>query len=359
MQTITVDLGKRSYPIYAGLSTLSTLAEMYISHALPRRIAIVTDKGIAPLYLRQLTNILQHQGIETISIIIPSGERQKSLSRARFLYTELLRHQWKRDFAIMAFGGGVVGDLAGFVAATYRRGVPLLQVPTTLLGQIESSIGGKTGINIGETKNAAGVFYQPKFVFSDIHLLSTLPQREIICGIGEILKYGYLTEEMFLFLDAHIDHILNKDLNVIEETVVRCNRMKAGMISEDERETNPTGGRMALNLGHTIGHALEILSNYKLHHGEAVIIGLKWELALAKEAGTVDDHTFEKVNSLLSRIRFIPRMEFLTQPKFVKSIFGKSTTAKFILLKRIGTIEAVEIESSLFKKIMKNKKTGN
>jgi 3-dehydroquinate synthase len=359
MRTITVDLGERSYPIYIGHPILNALADICTLHALPHRIAIITDKGVAPLYLREITNILEHHGFETIAITIPSGERQKSLTRANTIFTELLEHRLKRDSAIMAFGGGVVGDLTGFIAATYRRGIPFIQAPTTLLGQVESSVGGKVGINISGTKNAAGAFYQPKFVFSDVNLLSTLPRREIICGIGEILKYGYLSEEMFSFLDANIERILGKDLSVIEETIIRCNEMKARMISEDEREMAPNGGRIVLNLGHTIGHALENLSNYSLHHGEAVVVGLKWELALAKEAGIVDAGTFEKIHSLLSRVNFNPRMDFLTQPKLVKSICGKNTTAKFILPKGIGKIETVEIESSLFKKVIKNKKAGD
>ena len=251
----------------------------------------------------------------------------------------------------------MVGDVTGFVAATYRRGVLLVHVPTTLLAQVESAIGGKAAVNHPLSKNAIGAFYQPAFVFSDIGLLSTLPAREIICGLGEVLKYAIISKAMFSFLDQHLDDVLRANLDVLQEIVLQCNAVKAKMISEDERETNPTGGRAILNLGHTIGHTLEHLSHYKLHHGEAVLLGLKWELHIARKAELISQDEFKRINSLLHRVNFKPDLKFLDKKTLMKTIFGKNGKAQFVLPKKIGEgIITDDIDVALVQAVLKEMK---
>ena len=338
MQTVTVNLHERSYPIYVGRNILSNFAEVYSNHHQPQRLVIVTDRNVAPHYLRQLSNSLRHHGFEPTEIVIGIGERRKSLSQANAIFTKLLEEHLPRNAALLALGGGVVGDVTGFVAATYRRGIRIVHIPTTLLGQVESAIGGKTAVNHPLSKNAVGVFYQPTFVFSDIALLSTLPRREIICGLGEVLKYAMLSETMFSFIDRHLERIFLVDPDIIQELVLNCNRMKAQMVSEDEREINPTGGRAVLNLGHTIGHALEHLSNYKLHHGEAVLIGLKLELRIARATAIIGQDEFERIDSLLQRVEFNPDLSFIKRKLLLEVLFGKNRRPMFVLPKKIGNV---------------------
>ncbi len=357
MKQVTVDLQERSYPIYLGREILSTFAECYESHNLPQQLAIVTDKHVAPLYLRHLGNSLRHTGHDIIEIVIGTGERQKSLSCANFIFTKFLTARLPRDSAVIALGGGVVGDVTGFTAATYRRGVKLVHVPTTLLAQVESAIGGKTAINHPNGKNAIGAFYQPKFVLSDVALLSTLPKREIFCGLGEVVKYAILDEQFCSLLEQYLENIIRLDLDVLQDIVLHCNILKAAMVSADERETNASRGRAVLNLGHTIGHALEHHSRYKLHHGEAVLIGLRWELHIARDAGIISKDGFERIHSILQRIQFKPNWTFFNKTTFMKQLFGKNKKVKFVLPKKVGEILITnDIDPRLVLAAMKNTK---
>lgn len=340
MRTIVVELGERSYPIHIGRAILTSLPEICSSLRLPPPLAVVTDKNVAALHLKQLTKILRRARIQFSPLVMPAGERQKSLSRAHAITTRLLEDRHPRSSPIVAFGGGVIGDVAGFVAANYRRGTPLVQIPTTLLGQVESSIGGKVGVNHPLAKNAIGTFHQPKFVLSDVGLLSTLPRREIICGMGEMMKYAILDEGICSTIEQHLDSIMRLDLEILEEVIFRCNTLKARMISEDERETSAAGGRMVLNLGHRIGHALEQMSNFTLHHGEAVMIGLRWELAIALQAQLVDRGSYDRINRLLERIDFRPKLNFVRMELLIASIFGKDRKARFVFPAAIGKITA-------------------
>lgn len=305
MKEIIVDLGDRSYPIYIGCETLSTFGEICKTSDIPNRVVIVTDTNVARLYLRPLSNALHHTGFHVDAIVIPHGEEQKTLRRANAVITKLLHLGAGREYTLVALGGGVIGDLTGFVAATFRRGITFVQCPTTLLSQVDSSIGGKGGVNHPLAKNAIGTFYQPRFVFSDFNLLRTLPKREIISGLGEILKYGIIIgEEMFAFLQIHLHDIQVLDLDVIQETAVRCISLKAKLVSEDEREIETEGGRAVLNIGHAVGQTLETLSNYKLRHGEAVLLGLRIETVVAKELGILSERDFKKIYDFLQRVDF-------------------------------------------------------
>ena len=284
--TVRVPLGKRSYPIYLGTAILSSLGLLFQRHRMPKTVVIITDKNVARLYLKTVKKSLAVSGFDTRTIIIPSGEEQKSLRRADAIYSDLLRWNIERQSTIVALGGGVVGDLAGFIASTYQRGVHFVQVPTTLLAQVDSSVGGKVGVNHSLGKNMVGTFYQPDFVAADIGTLQTLPAREIVCGLGEVLKYGIIRDKkFFLYSVKHIDAITSKNSATLARIVAQCCRMKADIVSRDERDKNL---RAILNFGHTVGHALEHAGNYRLlKHGEAVLLGMVAETFAALRLGLI------------------------------------------------------------------------
>jgi len=308
MQNITVDLGSRSYPIFIGRNSLSSFGEVCKTFDVPFRIVIVTDANVARLYLRRLVNSLTHVGYHVDTIVIPHGEQQKTIRRANAIVSKLLHLGIKRQSALIALGGGVIGDITGFVAAIYRRGVPFIQCPTTLLSQADSAIGGKVGVNHPRAKNAIGTFYQPRFVFADIDLLRTLPAREVISGLGEIVKYGLLEgEETFSFLYGHVRDIVDLDLDVIEQTAVRCASIKARLVSDDEKEEQRDGGRAVLNVGHGVGQTLETLSQFKLRHGEAVLWGLRIENEIARELGVISSTDYKMIQDYLS---LVPQSKF-------------------------------------------------
>lgn len=353
MRVITVNLDERSYPMYLGSGILSSFAEVYRQLNLSETIAIVTDKNVARLHLRSLKNILRHHHLKAFIITIMPGEAQKSLRRANKVYTRLLNEHFPRNGTLISFGGGVVGDLTGFVAATYHRGTQLVHIPTTLLAQIESSLGGKTAVNHPLSKNAIGAFYQPSFVYTDVQLLSTLPQREVISGVGELLKYAYLNETMFAFIEEHLNRILALDLDVLEETIFRCASLKAEMVSDDEKETKSEGGRMVLNLGHTIGHALENLSNYKLRHGEAVLLGLRYELEIASKSGILSENDYIRLSRLIRRVELYPKFPLPSIKSLIKKLYAHGSIPSFVLPKMIGTIiQTDEIKPDFVKSVL-------
>ena len=353
VQIIKIDLGKRSYSVYIGPGLLSKFGKIAAEYKIPHRLAIITDTNVAKLHLDDFTRQVKQSGFDSIDIIIPPGEKQKSLHTANTICTELLRADFGRDTVLVAFGGGVVGDIAGFAASTFRRGISFIQIPTTLLGQAESSIGGKTAVNHPLAKNAIGAFYHPKFVISDTRFLTTLPRREIICGIGEIIKYAILDVKIFKLVDKHLDKIFLYDLDMVQKIVFLCNAHKAKLIAIDERELNLTGGRMVLNLGHTIGHAIENLSNYKLHHGEAVLVGLRWELKIAREAHLIPEHEFRQIETLLDRIPFKPKLNFINEKVITRLLFGRNKKIKFVLPERIGKVVITEkLDSSFIQSVL-------
>lgn len=343
MQKILIDLGDRGYPVFIGRNTLSTFGEVCKSMEVPQRVAVVTDANVARLYLKTVSNAMRHVGFIVDSIVIPPGEQQKTLQRANAIITKLLHLGVGRQSALVALGGGVVGDLTGFVASTYRRGVTFVQCPTTLLSQVDSSIGGKVGVNHPWAKNAIGTFYQPRFVFSDVALLQTLPQREIVSGIGEILKYGIVGgRETFEYVKSSLSKILAKNFEAIEEVAVRCISIKTNLVEEDERETKPDGGRGVLNVGHAVGQTLEALSNYSLRHGEAVLLGLRVETRIAKELGILAEKDFKELEGYLNSVDFgysLGRRHSgarrFSQEKLVRIL----TKVKFALPAGIGNVQ--------------------
>ncbi|HWP81678.1 MAG TPA: 3-dehydroquinate synthase [Bacteroidota bacterium] len=351
---IDVNLGERSYRIYVGRSMLSLLAPTMEKTGLDKQLAIITDKHVARLYLKPLEKHFAHFGWQGTSIVVPAGEEQKSLAMANTIYTDLLKAKVGKRSTIVALGGGVIGDLAGFVAATYHRGVGLVQVPTTLLSQVDSSIGGKTAVNHPLGKNMIGAFYQPRLVWVDMEYLQTLPEREIVCGLGEIVKYGVIRDEqLFAFLERNVDHVLKLDHEAVAYVQNTCCSIKAWVTSEDERES---GLRMILNFGHTVGHALEAAGAYRiLKHGEAVLLGMMAESFIANRLGMISSDIFERIAGLVRRIPIKARYRSLKLPAILKAMAydKKSLSGKkrFMLPTRIGEVKAVEgVDENLIQK---------
>jgi 3-dehydroquinate synthase len=270
MTTLTVQLGARSYPIYVDAGILA-LAQYFSSHIKSSRVVVVSNETIKPLYLEKLSGALVDFDVDTI--IIPDGEQYKTLETYEFIMSQLLAMAAARDTTLLALGGGVVGDITGFAAATFQRGIPFIQVPTTLLAQVDSSVGGKTAVNHPLGKNMIGAFYQPAAVVIDTDTLNTLPVREFAAGIAEVIKYGIIYDAAFFsWLEENIDRIKAQDQAALQYIVHRCCTIKAEIVAQDEREA---GIRAWLNLGHTFGHAIEAEQGYgNWLHGEAVAAGM-------------------------------------------------------------------------------------
>jgi len=361
--TIDVRLGERSYPVYSGYGMVSLLAPTMVEHKLSGQILIITDSNVAVHYLTPLENHLRHFGFIPSSIIIPPGENQKTLRGASALYTKMIEGGAERTSTVLALGGGVIGDLAGFVAATYHRGLLLVHVPTTLLAQVDSSVGGKVAVNHPLGKNLIGVFHQPKLVWSDAEYLRTLPQREVVCGLGEIVKYAIVGDaDMFTFVESNLDKILAIELETVSSIQARCLQIKSSIVSQDERET---GLRMVLNAGHTIGHALEAAGKYRqLKHGEAVLLGLMAESFIATRLGMLDSGIYDRIIHLINQIPFNHRMNGLTVAE-IKRALGRDKKAvgrknRFMLPVRLGEVVPVEgVDEKLIDDALKYLKKGN
>ncbi|KAB0771618.1 3-dehydroquinate synthase, partial [Pseudomonas aeruginosa] len=269
MRTLHVDLGERSYPIYIGENLLGD-ARWFAPHIVGRRVAVISNETVAPLYLETLLKALQ--GHEVTPVVLPDGEAYKQWETLQLIFDVLLKERHDRKTTLIALGGGVIGDMAGFAAACYQRGVNFIQVPTTLLSQVDSSVGGKTGINHPLGKNMIGAFYQPQAVVIDTASLKTLPSRELSAGLAEVIKYGFICDEPFItWLEEHMDALLALEPTVVTEAIERSCAAKARVVGADERES---GVRATLNLGHTFGHAIETQQGYGVWlHGEAVGAG--------------------------------------------------------------------------------------
>jgi 3-dehydroquinate synthase len=299
-ETVTVELGDRSYPIVIGANLLGELGGRLQAMQLDSKIAVVTNPIVRDLYAARLTAGLVGAGFTPTIIEIPAGEEHKNFAWLTFLYDRLLDARLERSSAVIALGGGVIGDLTGFAAATFLRGVPLVQVPTTLLAQVDSSVGGKTGINHPAGKNLIGAFYQPRLVLIDVETLQSLPRREFVAGLAEVIKYGIiLAPELFDLLEKEIPRVLALDPVLLTHIVRVCCTLKAMVVGEDEREA---GLRSILNFGHTLGHAIERLTEYKRFlHGEAVAIGMAFAARLSYMRGHCDREVASRVGRLLKR----------------------------------------------------------
>lgn len=298
IQTLQVALGDRAYSIHIGANII-TQADLILPHLKRKQVAIVTNTTVAPLYLNKLAQPLRDAGVSVIEIILPDGEAYKNSDTLNLIYDALLKNRCERSTTLIALGGGVIGDLTGYAAATYLRGVPFIQIPTTLLSQVDSSVGGKTGINHPLGKNMIGAFYQPKVVLADIETLKTLPAREFSAGVAEVIKYGLIRDaDFFDWLETNISKLMALDEAVITYAIYRSCKNKAEVVVADEHEA---GERALLNLGHTFGHAIENGMGYGVWlHGEAVAAGTMLAADLSQRLGWLNANEVKRMHALLS-----------------------------------------------------------
>jgi 3-dehydroquinate synthase len=334
MESLRVALGSRSYPIHIGAGLISS-PELYAPHLTGGRVAVVTNTVIAPLYLE---TVKKATGAST-QIIVPDGEQAKSWETLNRIFDALLQARCGRDTLVIALGGGVIGDLAGFAAAVYQRGVPFVQVPTTLLAQVDSSVGGKTAINHPLGKNMIGAFHQPLAVISDVATLDTLPERELRAGVAEVIKHGLALDAGFVdWLEANVEKILNRDRAALTHAVRRSCELKARIVSQDEREA---GARALLNFGHTFGHAIEAATGYGAWlHGEAVAAGMVMAAELSALMGHLKKTEVSRVRDLLRRAGLPVTGPALAPERLMELMALDKKAAKgrmrFVVLEAIG-----------------------
>jgi 3-dehydroquinate synthase len=343
VRIVRVHLGSRSYDIQIGSGLLDGLGQQCSRLGLGTRCAVITDRHVAPRYGNQVCKALEQAGFQPFLITVPAGETAKSLKTVQACYDKLAANRLERKSFIVALGGGVVGDLAGFVAATYLRGIPFVQVPTTLLGQVDSSVGGKVGVNLKAGKNLVGAFYQPRLVLCDLVTLKSLPKRELRAGMAEVIKYGIIYDaRLFDDLERKMKQLLAGDAKMLEPIIARCGEIKAEVAGQDETET---GLRAILNFGHTIGHALEAISHYgKYLHGEAISIG---QVAAARLSGMVlglAESDVERIKNLFETAGLPTELKLTTaqRKKLLEAMqLDKKVAAgeiKFVLAKEIGKV---------------------
>ena len=298
MLCVNVELQKRRYPILIGNGLLQDERSYPVKRG--ERVMIVTNPTVAQFYLDTVTFALKKRGCEVDHVLLPDGEKYKTLESLNLIFTALLQGNHGRDTTIIALGGGVIGDVAGFAAASYQRGVRLIQIPTTLLSQVDSSVGGKTAVNHELGKNMIGAFYQPSMVIIDTHTLGTLPKREVNAGLAEVIKYGAILDyKFFEWLEAHIDELVALNNESLQHCIARCCQIKADVVARDETEK---GDRALLNLGHTFGHAIETHLGYgNWLHGEAVSTGMMMAAALSEQLGDISVADVSRLEKLLAR----------------------------------------------------------
>jgi 3-dehydroquinate synthase len=343
MREVPVSLDARSYSIFVGTSLLRKLGRRCADLKLGRRCAIISDRNVAKHYAAAAERSLRAAGFEPFTITVPAGETAKSLKTVHACYDQLAARRLERKSFIVALGGGVVGDLAGFVAATYLRGIPFVQVPTTLLAQVDSSVGGKVGVNLKAGKNLVGAFYQPRLVLCDLDTLKSLPPREYRAGLAEVIKYGIIYDaDLMARLERDLAKLLKLDPRILSEVVARCCEIKAEVVAQDETEG---GLRAILNFGHTIGHALEAISHYgKYLHGEAISIGQVAAAELSAALLDLPQIDLERISGLFRRAGLPTSVEL--NKRQMKQLFAamrldkkvSDGRVKFVLARRIGEV---------------------
>jgi len=344
MKTLHLDLGERSYPIYIGTGLLGQAA-LLMRHIAGQRVAIVTNETVAPLYLEKLRGSVAV--LNPVEVVLPDGEQYKTLETMNRIFDALLASHCDRRTTLIALGGGVVGDMAGFAAATYQRGVPFIQVPTTLLAQVDSSVGGKTGVNHALGKNMIGAFYQPRAVIIDTDTLNTLPDRELAAGLAEVIKYGLIRDpQFFAWLEANMDKLLARDPTALGYAIHRSCQNKAEVVVADERES---GVRAILNLGHTFGHAIETGMGYGVWlHGEAIAAGMMMAADLSRRLQWLSAADATRIEKLIRRARLPVRAPGALSPARFLELMALDKKVldgrlRLVLLKRLG--EAVVTEN--------------
>lgn len=355
MDFIKVNLGERSYPIYFGSAILKDFGKTFKSFFKSKKVVVVTNPTVGRFYSKVISDSLQKEGFEVNRIDVPDGEEYKTLAWASKLFDKLIALKADRQTPLIALGGGVIGDLTGFVAATYLRGVPFVQVPTTLLAQVDSSVGGKTGVNHRKGKNLIGAFYQPKFVYIDVATLKSLDTREMKAGLAEVIKYGVIKDpKLFKYLEDNIGILTLNSKNKIQSSallhiVKRSCAIKASVVEADEREA---GLRAILNFGHTFGHAVEAVTNYKEYkHGEAVAVGMVFASELSHRAGLCSKSVVERVRNIIKRAGLptegpdFPRKSFLKAMEIDKKVVGGEL--RFVLVEGLGKVRIEKVDISM------------
>ena len=340
---VRVELGVRAYPIHIGASLIDRAA-LYAPHVSGRLAAVVTNETVAPLYAERLDRALRAAGARTLRVVLPDGEAFKTWQTLDRVFAALLEANADRRTIVVALGGGVIGDIAGFAAATYQRGIAHLQVPTTLLAQVDSSVGGKTAINHPLGKNMVGAFHQPAAVVADTATLATLPAREFAAGLAEVVKYGAIHDVAFLaWIEDNVERLLARDAGALDHAIRRSCEIKAAIVAADERES---GARALLNFGHTFGHAIESATGYgTVLHGEAVATGMALAARFSARQGRVPRADAERLVGLLQRLRLpvaAPRLPLATWLEYMgrdkKNEDGRIT---LILLEALGRAAVV------------------
>jgi 3-dehydroquinate synthase len=342
MQEIKVELGERSYGIAIDAGILADIGKKLTGFGFSAKAALVSNPTVFSLYGNPVAASVRTAGFEVFEIIIPDGEEYKNLSSAEHIYSEMLAARLDRKSVLIALGGGVVGDVAGFAASTYMRGIGFIQIPTTLLAQVDSSVGGKTGVNHPLGKNMIGTFWQPRLVWIDIDTLKSLPEREFLSGLAEVIKYGVIWDEgLFSYLEKNVEKVLRLDNGALSYLIGRSCEIKAKVVSGDERES---GLRAILNYGHTIGHAIETVTGYKKYfHGEAVAVGMVAEARISMELGLIDNGRLQRIRTLIESYRLPvalpegidPVQLFAAMQLDKKTVSGDLT---FILPEKIGKV---------------------
>lgn len=338
MQTLTMELGDRSYPIYIGAGLLAR-AELIADRLPKKKAAIITNTTVAPLYLAPLQRALEARGVGVVPITLPDGEQHKNWETLNRIFDALLEHRCERGTTLIALGGGVVGDLAGFAAAAFLRGVPFIQVPTTLLAQVDSAVGGKTAINHPLGKNMVGAFYQPRAVIVDTDTLATLPPRELAAGLAEVIKYGLIRDPaLFEWLEKNMARLVKRDAEPLAHAIERSCTIKAEIVALDEHED---GVRALLNFGHTFGHAIEAGMGYGAWlHGEAVAAGMVLAVRLSQRLGLISAQDVARMNTLLTSAGLPVAAPDFGLERYLE-LMGHDKKVeggriRFVLLKRIG-----------------------
>ncbi len=347
MKKIAINLPQNGYNVFIGNKVLKQLLTKIKSAQLHKNLFLVVDKNVHQLYSNQINSIEKTYKGKINLFIIETSEKLKSFSTMQKIYRELIENDYSRDTLLVAIGGGIVGDICGFVAATFSRGIQYIQVPTTLLSTVDSSVGGKTGINFGNTKNIIGAFNQPNFVLIDIDFIQTLEREEILSGFGEIVKYAFLTDKTFYsYVSNNIDKVYDKNPRTLAKLISESVKFKGDVVVNDEKEK---AIRKVLNLGHTFAHAFEVETKYKLKHGQAVIVGIAAAIFLSYKLGLINDSKTDELLKLILRfkddisfrkINFENAISVMQRDK--KNRDGK---IKFVLLKDIGNI-VLDMEAS-------------
>jgi 3-dehydroquinate synthase len=363
LKKVKVNTASNSYPVLIGNDIFETLPELIKKHSLPTRAFILLDKNVERIYGSSIRKVLNTFAVKKYFLAIVASERIKSFKTCEQIFTNLYEEKFGRDTLLIVIGGGTIGDVAGFVASTYMRGIPLIHIPTTLLSAVDSSIGGKTGINFKEAKNLVGTFYQPSMVLIDTNFLKSLPAEELISGFGEVIKYSYLTNgKLYSNLLSDNDLLMKKNLNFLSKIIYESVKIKSAVVSTDEYDIS--GLRKMLNLGHTFAHAFESNSNYRLSHGRAVIAGIVSALFLSFELKLISEKQLNYMLELPLKFKSSIRLNNINENEIFRLMNydkkNREGKIKFVLIKDFGEIlvdvsvpgNAVKLALKRMKKIL-------